>query len=973
MTTQGLLRSTLLLCLGAVAAAGIASAGSTPAHGTDDAPRRSREVRPVEPATPPALPATPGQLVDDATGHPLWIVMLDERPAGKHEARPAIDDSIDAVLAAAGIASDRPSHRYRHAIVGFAGAFSPVEAGRLVDDPRVVAVDADLGATLDRSAMPGEDRFAPPWGNRRISSPDGDAPELDRCGATGAGVTVVVIDSGINADHTEFGDRVRWSVDFSSEGAPDGDDVEGHGTGVASIAAGSTIGIAPEAWLAALRVEELDKSITNAAVTAALDWTVQRADELLPAVANLSLGGPALGSVPASYDAAFAAVERVGIPIFVAAGNEVNPASWKTPASTFFASTIGAIDAADHPTPFTNFGPFVDLWAPGAAILVADRLAPDGGFQLESGTSQATPMAAGVAALQLELHPPTTAELEVAPWRIAHRTRLALLSSAAEGVLSDRATSPWTRPGQAILGGGPNLLLQSCTRPTGLDPAPLAWIDGVASVRLGDGLTAIPLDFEHSRFVNHPDGPVEITLGLLGVPAVEIPDSEDTILVPGASVRIVDVADGRVLFDSDAWIQQAAVVQTMDRVVRSSTSAGVRIDWEPALASWPGMPDGVGYAMTANLVDPCPGDLNGDGSVDGADLPILLAAWGACPEIGPCIADLDGDGIVGSRDLAIMLVGWGSCASVPTRGYVFDCNEREVLANYLADRLLDEGDPLGRVVLAGRFGALSASTVDLDCESLQWDTNGGRFVVSPSDPRIGACLLPTGDCSQSSPFACVEGAFFGPGIPCDPANVAVQLIPTFGPDWLTVGYPWETIFPGDEFTRIRQPVSPGLFSISDAFITVLPIGSANSVGFRLDADDPDLKSLSGFTVPATPFRVVIEFTDGGPAAIVETTPLTIPVFGQANPMSTPFLSYRFGELLPSQSREIASIEFSIKPTGIAPASSPIAINQTLVAPADEGDPSSRPAEVSTDGGRSWSILRDASTGEPLTRGMAIIP
>mgnify|MGYP003904762107 CR=1 FL=1 len=105
--------------------------------------------------------------------------------------------------------------------------------------------------------------------------------------AVAAGVTVVVIDSGINADHTEFGDRVRWSVDFSSDGAPDGDDIEGHGTGVASIAAGSTIGIAPEAWLAALRVEEPDgTTITNAAVTAALDWTVEKADELVPAVCS---------------------------------------------------------------------------------------------------------------------------------------------------------------------------------------------------------------------------------------------------------------------------------------------------------------------------------------------------------------------------------------------------------------------------------------------------------------------------------------------------------------------------------------------------------------------------------------------------------------------------------------------------------------------------------------------------------------
>ena len=921
------------------------------------------------------LPVQPGQVIDEASGQPTWIVMLDERPAGKGIAPLSIDASVDAVLATANIPPDRLSNRYRHAIVGFAGAFSPAEAGQLAGDPRVVAVDPDLGGRLDRAANGDDDRFDPPWEHRRISSPDGDAPALDRCGATGAGVTVVVIDSGVNADHSEFGDRVRWSVNFTGDDAPDGDDKDGHGTGVASIAAGSTIGIAPEASIAALRVEQLDGVITNAAVIAALDWTVAHADELVPAVANLSLGGAAIGIIPSAYEAALAAVEQVGIPIFVAAGNEVNPASWKIPAASFFASTIGATDAADHPTAFSNFGPFVDLWAPGAAILIADRLVPDGGFKLESGTSQATPMVAGVAALHLELHPPSSAELQDSAWRIAHRTRLAIVASAAEGRLSMREPGVWTRPGQAILGGGPDLLLQSCTRTIGIEPPPVTWREGSASVRLGDGITPIPLDFEHAQFVNHPDGPVELTLNLLGLPSVLVlvPAGDLLLVVAGSTVRIVDAADERVLFDSDAWIQAAPVVKTTDRVVRSSTSAGVRIDWTPSLTTWPGMPNGVGYAMTATLVSSCTGDLNGDGTVDGQDLPILLAAWGPCPIVGPCVADFDRDGVVDGRDLPLLLAAWGECDPEPAPGFVFDCNGREVLANYRSDRYLDAGDPLGRLVQVGRFGALSAHGVNFDCEALGWDSTSDRFVISPSDPRTGACVLVNNDCFQSSPFDCTKGGFYGADEPCDPDTLPISILPSVPNGWLATGYPWTFDTRGGRLVRIRQPVPPGVFSISDAFIMTVPTGAKGSVGFRLNLGAPEVGGNTGIVRPPTPFRVTIEFTDGGPSMMLDRLPETRLVFEASFlPSNDPYIAYQFGVILPTQDREIASIEFSAVPTGDAPSSSVVNIS-CLGAVVDEDDPDAVPAEISQDGGRTWAVWRDQATGEPLQRGMLIGP
>jgi len=65
-------------------------------------------------------------------------------------------------------------------------------------------------------------------------------------------------------------------------------------------------------------------------------------------------------------------------------------------------------------------------------------------------------------------------------------------------------------------------------------------------------------------------------------------------------------------------------------------------------------------AVTLTVADiiPCPGDLNGDGFVDGADLGLLLNAWGACPD---CLADLTGDGVVDGADLGALLNAWGAC------------------------------------------------------------------------------------------------------------------------------------------------------------------------------------------------------------------------------------------------------------------------------------------------------------------------
>ena len=922
---------------------------------TDRSKTRTQTTIEIGPSVVEPLETTPGQVVSEDTGLPEWIVMLDQRPAGRRAAPASIDESIDAVLRAAGIAPERATRRYRHAIVGFAASLTPLEAGRLALDPRVAAVDPARTSRLSRSTMERRGEVEASWEHRRISNPEGDATSLDRCGATGAGVTVVIIDSGINAEHSEVAGRVKWSVNFISDGAPDGSDVNGHGTSVASIAAGSTIGVAPNAFIASLRVGNPDRTISDPATIAALDWTVAHADELVPAVVNMSLGGLTQGTISASYESSLASVRDEGIPIFVAAGNESLPASWTSPATSVFASTIGATDGADHPSPFTNWGPFVDLWAPGSSILCADWQRPDGGLKLDDGTSEATPIATGVAALHLQRHPPSAEELG-APVRsrIAQRTRLAMIASAAQGRLTDRVDPIWASPhGNAVLAGGANRLLQSCDRVEGFEPAPIEWTDGVASVRLGDGITPIPIDYENTRLVSHPDGPIEVVINLLAMAgAVVSTGPDDSEFFVDSRVRIFDAATNRVLFDSDAWVVAEPNVQTIQRVVRSSGPSGVRVEWSPRGIPGETLP-GLGYAMTALVVDRCVGDLDGDGVVNGLDLQRILVQWGPCPFDEPCTGDLTGDGSVGGGDLSLVLMNWGDCPDLPSRGFIFDCNGREVPGSILGDTWPDQPGVVSRFVLVGRHGAVTTTPVDLVCPERSWDTNDGTFVVSDVDPREGACFK-ADVCEPASRSACL-GAFAGAGVECSPTLRAWPAIPSIGEGVVAIGYPWDLTSIPNRDVRLRQPVPSGLTSISSAFLIAGTDSRASGMLPAFDSEKADISQLRrnyGLAVPTTPFEVRIEFVDGGPAEVLRTIPTNAPVYGFPN-----LTAYQFPPLLADGSREIKSIEFSPEPTGIASVSSTIDMN-VLGAPTDPDGESPGGVEISRDGGRSWEIYRD---------------
>ena len=313
---------------------------------------------------------------DRARANPAAWGYLDRGVAG----------AVQAIEASYGFRAD---HVYSAGLRGFAARLTARQIDALENEPMVAYVEADGTMTANAQTLT--------WGINRI-----DADSSSTLAGSGSGavnnVNAYIIDTGIDTAHADL--YVVKHVSFA--GTPN-KDCHGHGTHVAGTVAAKdnmndVVGVAPGAPLTGVKVLGCGGSGTTSGVIKGVDWVTANANK--PAIANMSLGGGASQAL----DSAVTKSANSGVFYSIAAGNSGANACNYSPARAGTHNgvmTTGATDTTDNDPSWSNYGPCVDVWAPGVSILSTRK---GGGTTTMSGTSMAAPHIGGTGALYLSSH-----------------------------------------------------------------------------------------------------------------------------------------------------------------------------------------------------------------------------------------------------------------------------------------------------------------------------------------------------------------------------------------------------------------------------------------------------------------------------------------------------------------------------------------------------------------------------------------
>ena len=291
-------------------------------------------------------------------------------------------------------------------INGAVALIGPANEQALQRHPGILRIEQDAVAQVlgkpDTAAKPQPKPPAPsgeglPWGVDRIDAElvwDANRDLAVDAGANaGAGVTVAVIDTGIDLTHPDLQANIVGGYNAINPALSANDD-NGHGTHVAGTIAGvdntiGVLGVAPQASLLAVKVLDAQGSGYYSDIIEGIQWSIGKAQ-----VINMSLGGTT--SIQSFHDAVKQAY-NAGIVIVAAAGNsgpKDNTVNY--PAKYPEVIAVSATDSSNKLPRWSSRGPEVELAAPGASIYSTAR---GGGYTTMSGTSMASPHVAGVAAL----------------------------------------------------------------------------------------------------------------------------------------------------------------------------------------------------------------------------------------------------------------------------------------------------------------------------------------------------------------------------------------------------------------------------------------------------------------------------------------------------------------------------------------------------------------------------------------------
>ncbi|MEU8226643.1 S8 family serine peptidase [Kribbella sp. NPDC048915] len=286
----------------------------------------------------------------------------------------------------------------------------------------------ELGQGVQRVWLDGKVKALDEQSNHQIG-----APAAWATGADGTGVTVGVIDTGIDTTHPDLAGKVVAARNFVPAGDAGGGDPadvtdrHGHGTHVASTVAGSGAasgkrhqGVAPAGKLIIAKALSDAGSGSDSTIIEAMQWQAEQRTR----VVSMSLGGAPTDGLDPISQAVNNLSRQYGTLFVVAAGNSgPGPKTVSAPGAADLALTVGAVDSADQLADFSSRGPRLgdyavkpEITAPGVGIIAARAAGTSMGTPVDehhtaaSGTSMATPHVAGAAALLAQQHPDWSGE-----------------------------------------------------------------------------------------------------------------------------------------------------------------------------------------------------------------------------------------------------------------------------------------------------------------------------------------------------------------------------------------------------------------------------------------------------------------------------------------------------------------------------------------------------------------------------------
>ncbi|KFA69321.1 hypothetical protein S40285_08524 [Stachybotrys chlorohalonatus IBT 40285] len=309
-----------------------------------------------------------------------YIVKFTDRSSLSGLSRTGLEEALSSFSAKA----DRIYHGYFN---GFAGNLNSSTLKLLREHPEVEYIEQD--AIVTAAAFVSQPNA--PWNLARISHRARGPTAYVYDDSAGAGSCVYILDTGITVTHPEFGGRAFWGANFASSVNTDDN---GHGTAVAGIIGSTTYGVAKRSTLVGVKVLSAAGSGTTSGIIAGLNFVAQDvATRRCPsgAIINLSVGG----SYSAALNSAVNSAVADGRLVAVAAGNSASNIANFSPASAQSACTVGSTTASDAAVSSSNYGPLLDVWAPGQNIQTTWL---GGGTQTLSGSSLAAAHVAGLGA-----------------------------------------------------------------------------------------------------------------------------------------------------------------------------------------------------------------------------------------------------------------------------------------------------------------------------------------------------------------------------------------------------------------------------------------------------------------------------------------------------------------------------------------------------------------------------------------------